>query len=321
MTVYDADWIRDDTIIHEFGLDNIDEVYRSTKNKNRFIFKIGTDYYIDTYSYGLSYGLLFSNDKILKFTKTKGNKTVDIFYKYNAYLSKIFDNDIYRYSSHIGDGWRVTLTPFYYSIGSTTYLTKRPYITLNDVVVENPYLGEFISESFCDPYAEIQNDVMTRYGTWRDRIYITGDNEGDLEADRNYLALQAMAETPTVLTIKQYLDLYPNNIIKTSKTLAGIYEAPNGSTERIGYELWTYQETINDETVEKTARKNIELFKNAENQYKWMVDDYATETEPKYNNSPQILTRDSDGATITITYDSLVSASELIPICEGQAWR
>ena len=336
MTIYDATYIKDDAMKHEFELTEIDEIYRNVKNDINFIFKLGAVYYYDNYT-ASSYGsLLFTNNKVLKFSKVVNDDNfVNIFYKFNAYLTKVFGVDIYQYSSnnyknssangYMGDGAR-----FYYKSNGVTYLSEYPFASTSEIVIETHSFGGFYRYSTSRGHAEISSGVMTRFGEWSDEVFISGDSVGAVKVSKDTTALQAMATTPTEITLAQYLDEYGGSSesesskakhnVAISDKLANIYESPSGASRRIGYELWTYTEIIEGEPVVKEVKKNIELFELVRTN-DWVIDDYVTVTEPKYSNSPQTLTRDSDGATIQISFKEYSSASEKIPICEGQSWR
>lgn len=335
MTVYKANYIKDESLILNFNLTNIDEVYRNIDNSSNFIFKLGEEYYNDTYGTNSYNSLLFTNNKILKFSKvTDSLNYVHIYYKLNTYLSSIFGVDIYKYSSYEykGNGYSTYLpSGYYYVVDNVAYMSEYPFASMSEILLQEKNSNGFYTYSDSTGYATIASGVMTRFGKWRDEVYITGSFSGDVLIDKNSENMQAMATTPSEITLSEYLNsLQGNNTsdsgrveyrVLVSDTLAGIYSAPIGSTIRIGYELWTYTETINDKSVDKEVRKNIELFQDIERGNKWFIDDYSTSTEPVYSNSPQTLTRESDSATIEITFDEYVSASEMIATCEGQSWR
>lgn len=337
MTVYDAQYMKDDALLLEFNLDGIDEVYRHLHDKTLFIFKVESIYYRDNYNPDSDRSLLMTNNKILKFSKSiDDDNYVNVFYKFNAYLTKAFGVDIYQYSSinYKGTGKpSFSLHGFYYVIEGVAYMSEYPFASMNEIIIQNYDIFQKGIYTYSDSkgYAEISEGIMTRHGGWADEIFISGTQNGVIRVPKDIMSLQAMATTPEIIDIAEYLNTFSgggtqeyNKIgyrIYSSDELAGIYESPVGSEFRIGFELWEYTEIIDEKPVIKTVRKNIELFRNAENLYQWTIDDYATATQPYYSNSPQTLTRSSDGATIEIEFVKYTSSEEKIPICEGQAWR
>lgn len=317
--IHDCEYIKNEELIPKYSLD-WDEIFTNTNDLSIYIVKKDGFYYFDR-----DYDFLLSGNKFLKFTSVDDTEREHYFYfSYNAVLSNLYDVEVYVEMTTSGTKY------YYYKVDNSVYVTRGIFVNVDEFVEDKRRTSSpFDFYEFSSQIGFISNGVKS--GAWRDSYWITGANAGQIKSTYdNDNFTNAILNEPVEADISDAYFSKKNsntgsfshdNIYKL-ETAAGEYLSPSGQKRKIGYEKFTYDEIINEIPVSKTARKGIELFNNSNvTSDRWFIDDYRTSTEPTESNSPQTLTRESDGAQIVITYDTRVSANDPILITEGQAWR